>query len=92
MPGRQHQHAVLGQAERDRHLLAADGFERAELFQMHRLDVDDERDRRPRQFAEPRDLAGLVHAHLDDPEAGIGPALHSVSGTPQKLLKLDGLA
>ncbi|MGY4326154.1 hypothetical protein ACVWWG_000568 [Bradyrhizobium sp. LB7.2] len=29
----------------------------------------------PRQFAEPRDLAGLVHAHLDDPETGIGPRI-----------------
>ncbi|MGY4430392.1 hypothetical protein ACVWWO_002869 [Bradyrhizobium sp. F1.13.1] len=79
-PGGQHQHAFRRQTEGNRHLLAADGFERAELLQMHRLDVDDERDCRPRQFAEPRDFAGLVHAHLDDPETGIGAA-HYIAST-----------
>ena len=89
---RQHQHAVLWQALRDAYLLAPDRFQAAELFQMHRLHVHDQRDRRLCQFAEPRDLAGLVHAHFDDPDTCVGLALHSVSGTPQKLLKLLGLA
>ena len=66
--GRQHQHAVLRQAARDADLLAADRFEAAELFQMHRLHVHHQRHGRLRQFAQPRDFAGLVHAHFHHPQ------------------------
>lgn len=51
---------------------------------MHRLHVDDQRNRRLRQPAQPRDLAGLVHAHLDDPEARIRPRIAQRQGhTPE---------
>jgi hypothetical protein len=52
---------------------------------MHRLDVDDERNRRaisPVWFMPISTTQRLAS----------GRALHSVSGTPQKLLKLAGLA
>ena len=42
---------------------------------MHRLHVDDEGHRRPREFRQARDFADLVHAHLDDPDAGCGIAI-----------------
>ena len=56
IPG-QHQHAILRQPLRDAYFLAADRFQAAELFQMHRLHVDYQRHGGFRQFTQPRDFA-----------------------------------
>ena len=42
-----------------------DGLDRGEEFEMHRLDRGDDRDMRAHQPGQRRDLAGVVHAHLE---------------------------
>jgi len=46
------------------------GLDRAEILEMHRRDRGHQRDMRPRQGDERRDLAGVIHADLDRREGG----------------------
>ncbi len=50
---------------KDFRLGVGDFFERAKIFQMHRLDGGDDGDVRTHQFGERRDLAGMVHADFE---------------------------
>ena len=42
-----------------------DGLDRGEKFEMHRLDGGDDRDMRPNEPGQRRNLAGVVHAHFE---------------------------
>jgi hypothetical protein len=57
---------------------------RAEEFEMHRLDRGDDRDMRPHHPTSGVDLAGVVHADLEDRKARVVAGQRaSDSGTPQ---------
>ena len=60
--------------EEDLRLGVGDRLERAEEFEMHRLDRGDDRDLRAHQAGERLDLAGMVHADL---EHGVARALRA---------------
>ena len=60
-----HRHAAALEAEEDLGLGVGDGLERAEELEMDRLDGGDDRHLRPCETGERRDLAGVVHAHLE---------------------------
>ena len=81
-----HRRAARLDAGEDFRLGVGDRFERAEEFEMHRLDGGDDRDMRPHQPRQRRDLAGVVHAHLEHGEARVCGQRASDSGTPQWLL------
>ena len=71
------------EAVEDLGLRVGDGFDDAEVFEMHRRDRGDHRDMRPHHRGQRRDLAGMVHADLEDAEAVSRGMRASVSGTPQ---------
>jgi hypothetical protein len=50
---------------KDLRLGISDLLDRAEIFQMHRLDRRDDRDVRTHELGQRRDLAGMIHAHLE---------------------------
>ena len=58
----------------------------AKELQMHRLDGGDDRDMRPHQLRQRRDLAGVVHAHFEHGKRALSGQRASDSGTPQWLL------
>ena len=60
-----HRRAAAFEPQEDFRLGVGDRLERAEEFQMHRLDGRDDRDLRPYQPRERLDLAGMVHAQLE---------------------------
>ena len=58
---------------------------------MDRLDRGHDADRRPRHRGQVGDLAGHVHAHLEDGRLVVGPSRSSVSGRPISLFWLPSV-
>ena len=75
--------SVRLEAEEDLRLRVGDRFDRAEMLDVDGGDRRHEGDMRPRHAGERRDLARVIHAHLEHAEAGVRGHRASVSGTPQ---------
>jgi hypothetical protein len=84
--------AARDQALEDRRLFVGDALDHAEGLQMRGRDGGDHRHIRARHARQRRDLAGGVHADLDDGESVSMGIRASVTGTPQWLLKLASAA
>ena len=69
--GRQHRNAVRLQRTQDLGLFVGDRLDRAEIADMRLLHRGDDRDMRPREAGQRRDLARMVHADLGDAERGV---------------------
>ena len=78
-----HRRAARLEPEEDFRLGVGDSLERAEEFQMHRLDGGDDRYMRAHQPGQRLDLAGMVHADLEHRETRVCGQRASDSGTPQ---------
>jgi hypothetical protein len=60
-----HRRTAALEPEKDFRLGVGDCLERAEEFEVHRLDRGDDRDLRPHQASEWLDLAGMIHAYFE---------------------------